>query len=92
MYVWVKKMMKNSVTVKLRQYSSVAEIIADEHSHQTRVSFPKPLGPTPAIPEQQMHPYGVIKRHVNISKCHGCEAKFVKKKISMILLRKVMDW
>ena len=44
------------------------------------------------MPEPQMHPYRVIKRYGNISRCHGCESKFDKKKTTMILFRKERDW
>ena len=52
----MKKIMKNSETVKLQQHSSAADIIADEHIDQSRVSYSKQLSPIPAIPEPQMRP------------------------------------
>ena len=47
--------MKNSETVTLQQYQSVVDIIADEHSDQSRVSYSKQLSQIPAMPEPQMH-------------------------------------
>ena len=83
---------KKSKTVTLQQYvSCVVNIVADEHSNQPRVSYSNQLGPLPAIPEPQMHPYRVMKRYGNISKCHSCDAKFDKKKTTMILFRKERD-
>ena len=41
---------------KLQQHSSAADIIADEHIDQSRVSYSKQLSPIPAIPEPQMRP------------------------------------
>ena len=59
--------MKNSEASTLQQYSSVVDIIADEHSDQSRVSYSKKLSPIPAMTEPQMHPYRVIKRYGNIN-------------------------
>ena len=56
--------------------------MADEHSDQLQLS------PIPAMPEPEMHSYRLIKRYGNISKCHGCEEKFDKKKTSLICLGK----
>ena len=53
--------------------------IADKHSDQSRVSYSKQLSPIPAMPEPQMHPYQLIKRYGNISKCHGCELVWQEK-------------
>ena len=84
---------KKSDTVILQQHvSCVVNIIADKHRNQPRVSYSNQLGPIPAMPEPQMHPYRVIKRYGNISKCHGCDEKFDKKKATMILFRKEIDW
>ena len=83
---------KKSGTIILQQFSCVVNVIADEHSNQPRVSYSNRLGPRPAMPEPQMHPYRVIKRYGNISRCHGCESKFDKKKTTMILFRKERDW
>ena len=71
---------------------SVVDIIADEHSDQPKVSYSKQLSPMSAMPEPQMHPYRLIKKYGNISKCHGCEANFDKRKTTMILFRIGMDW
>ena len=83
---------KKSGTIILQQFSCVVNIIADEHSNQPRVSYSNRLGPRPAMPEPQMHPYRVIKRYGNISRCHGFCEKFDKKKTTMILFRKELDW
>ena len=84
---------QKSETVTLQQYvSCVINIIADERSNQLRVSCSNQLGPMLAMPEPKMHPYRVIKRHGNISKCHGCDAKFDKKETTMILFKKERDW
>ena len=83
---------KKSETVILQGFSCVVNIIADEHNHRPRMSYSNYLGPRPAMPEPQMHPYRVIKRYGNISRCHGCCAKFDKKKTTMILFRKEIDW
>ena len=83
---------KKSGTIILQQFSCVINIIADEHSNQPRVSYSNRLGPRPAMPEPQMHLYRVIKRNGNISMCHGCHATFDKKKTTMILFRKEIDW
>ena len=56
-------------TVILQQYvSCVVNFIADEHNNRPEVSY---FGVRPAMPEPQMHPYRVIKRYGNISRCHG---------------------
>ena len=83
---------KKSGTIILQQFSCVVNVIADEDSNQPRVSYSNRLGPRPAMPEPQMHPYRVIKRYGNISRCHGCHATFDKKKTTMILFRKELDW
>ena len=80
---------KKSETVILQGFSCVVNIIADEHNNRPGVSY---LGVRPAMPEPQMHPYQVIKRYGNISRCHGCHATFDKKKTTMILFRKELDW
>ena len=77
-HVLANRKMKNSEIDTLQQYSSVVDIIADEHSDQSRVSYSKQLCPIPTIPDPQMHPYWVIKRYDNISKWHDCETKFDK--------------
>ena len=77
---------KKSETIILQQFSCVVNVIAGEHSNQPRVSYSNQLGPRPAIPEPQ------IKRYGNVSKCHGCHAYFDKKKATMILFRKEIDW
>ena len=82
---------KKSETIILQQFSCVVNVIADEHSNHPKVSYSNRLGPRLAMPESQMHPYRVIKRYGNISRCHGCESKFDKKKTTMILFRKEMD-
>ena len=80
---------KKSETVILQGFSCVVNIIADEHNNRPGVSY---LDVRPAMPEPQMHPYRVIKRYGNISRCHGCHATFDKKKTTMILFRKEIDW
>ena len=76
---------KKSETVILQGFSCVVNIIADEHNNRPGVSY---LGVRPAMPEPQMHPYQVIKRYGNISRCHGCHATFDKKNTTMILFRR----
>ena len=71
---------KNSETVTLQQFSCVVNIISDEHSNQLRVSYSNRLDPRPAMPEPKMHPYSVIKRYGNISRCHMVVNKFDKKR------------
>ena len=83
---------KKSETVILQGFSCVVNIIVDEHNNQPRVSCSNQFGPRPAMPEPQMHPYRVIKRYGDISRCHGCCAKYDKKKTTMILFRKEIDW
>ena len=56
---------KKSETVILQGLSCAVNIIADEHNNQLRMSYSNYLGPRPAMPEPQMHPYRVIKRYGN---------------------------
>ena len=80
---------KESETVTLQQHvSCVVNMIEDKHGNQPRVSYSNQRCPITAMSESQMHPYRVIKRYGNISKCYGCDAKFDKKKTTMILFRK----
>ena len=59
-----------------QQLSDIAKFV--NVKKQTLVSAGKCLGPKPPQPELQQQQYQLLKRHVKISPCNGCQYGFDK--------------